>query len=176
VRHGSLILASVWLALAQASYAQDLYVRDELRINLRDGPGDGYSVVRVLVSGDPVSLIDQRRGWLQVRTGEGSEGWLPEGYLSEVAPASVALPRLESQLAKARKRVQLLEGEVATKNEVLREVEELRERNAALEELNEEGSERWRNMTAGAAIALAGVVLGLLLPRSAPARGRRIKL
>ena len=176
MRHGSLILAFAWLALAHSSHAQDQYVRDELRINLRDGPGDGYSVVRVLVSGDPVARLDQRGGWIRVRTGEGSEGWLPQGYLSDAAPASVALPRLESQLAKARTRVQQLEGELANHEEVLQEAEELRTRNASLEQLNDEGSERWRSMTAGAAIALAGVVLGLLLPRSTPARGRRIKL
>ncbi len=175
MRHGSLILALVWLALAPTSHAQDQYVRDELRINLRDGPGDGYSVIRVLVSGDAVSQLDQRDGWIRVRTGEGSEGWLPQGYLSNAPPASVALPRLESQLAKARKRVEQLEGELATQGEGLRETGELRARNASLEQLNDEGTQRWRSMTAGAAIALAGVVLGLLLPRSA-ARGRRIKL
>ena len=176
MRYGSLILALVWLALAPPSHAQEQYVGDELRINLRDGPGDGYSVINVLVSGDPVALLAQRDGWIQVRTDEGSQGWLPQGYLSETAPASVALPRLESRLAKTRQRVQQLEGELAKREQALRKAEEPSAQPTSVEQADSDGSDRWRSMTAGAAIALAGVVLGLLLPRTGPARGRRIKL
>ena len=176
MRLAGLGLAFLLLAPALQSRAQTEYVRDEIRIKLRDGPSDRFQLVRVLVSGDPVSRIEQRNGWVKVRTKEGSEGWLPDGYLTQALPASVALPRLEAKLAQARGRVDQLDAELERQRSLVEETEALRARNLALEKESAEGATRWRTMSVGAAIALAGLLVGILLPRSSGGRSRRLKL
>jgi SH3 domain protein len=176
VRLAGFALALLLLVPALQGQAQTEYVRDEIRINLRGGPGDRFQVVRVLVSGDPVTRLDGRGGWVKVRTREGSEGWLPDSYLAQDLPASIALPRLEAKLAQAKARVDQLERELEGRAGAAEETEALLERNAALELQTKDGATRWRTMSVGAAIALAGLVIGALLPRSGGGRSRRIKL
>lgn len=47
-------------------------------LNLRGGPGTNYAVITVLRQGDVLDVIGQYQGcsWLQVRTGQGAEGWV----------------------------------------------------------------------------------------------------
>ena len=57
MRLAGLGLAFLLLAPALQSRAQTEYVRDEIRIKLRDGPSDRFQLVRVLVSGAPVPRL-----------------------------------------------------------------------------------------------------------------------
>ncbi len=171
-----LILALLVLAMAPASLARNEYVRDEIRINLRAGPGDNFRIVRVVVSGNRVERLGERGGWIRVRTGDGEEGWLPDGYLTTSAPASVALPRAQEKLVQAQSQIQELEQQLVGQREERAEAEALRARNAELEKTNEARVARWRTMAVGAAIALGGLLLGALWPRGGAARSRRIKL
>ncbi|WP_353473250.1 SH3 domain-containing protein [Salipiger sp. H15] len=57
------------------------------RVNLRYGPGTGYSVVGQLAEGDEVEILsDPGDGWvkLQARNG-GTAGWMFDAYLSAAA-------------------------------------------------------------------------------------------
>ncbi|MCX6030178.1 MAG: SH3 domain-containing protein [Chloroflexi bacterium] len=51
-------------------------------LNVRQGPGIGYSVIGVLYSGDDVVVTGQNRatGWYQVRLADGRTGWVSGAY------------------------------------------------------------------------------------------------
>ncbi|MEA4968924.1 MAG: SH3 domain-containing protein [Candidatus Pelethousia sp.] len=51
-------------------------------LNIRTGPGTGYSVVGVLKKGDQVTRIGQNGKWFKIATSNGSEAWVSSKYLS----------------------------------------------------------------------------------------------
>lgn len=54
-------------------------------VNVRGGPGTGYSVVNRLVRGDKVEILDNPgNGWVQMRpVGGGTTGWMADFLLSD---------------------------------------------------------------------------------------------
>ncbi len=176
VRAAWLCLA-VLMALAPAAGTGADYVRDEIRVKMRDGPGERYGSSRVLLSGDSVAPLAQEDGWIQVRTQEGQEGWVPSSYLTRSPPASVSLPRIEAKLAQTKARLEELEEKLGGQIEAVAELDTLRSRNLALESENIEltGADRWKTLGIGALILLAGFGVGASFARSG-GRPRRLKL
>lgn len=164
--------------LAAASSTGAEFVRDEIRINVRTGPGLEFRIVGVLTSGDKVRVLNRGEEWVQVRNGSKKEGWIPEGYLTRDPPPSRAVPILEAKLVKAQERIQELDAKIAAQSEDVLELDTLRTRNAELEGENMELSlsSRWRMLLAGGSIVLVGMLIGAVLPRGGTARQRRIKL
>ena len=173
VRAAWLCLA-ILMALAPAAGASADYVRDEIRVKMRNGPGERHGSSRVLISGDPVTPLAQRNGWIRVRTQNGEEGWVPSSYLTKNPPASVALPRAEAKLAQAQARLEALEEKFGGQIEAVAELDTLRSRNLALESENIElaGAERWKTLGIGALILLVGFGVGATLARGGGRPGR----
>ena len=178
MRVSGLMLLCLLLAPALPAGAQTVYVRDELRINMRTGPGDRFRILRVLVSGDEVTHLAENDGWINVRTEDGKEGWVPAGYVSAAEPASLLLPRVRAQLARAQARVLEVETKLGAQTETANEIDDLRARNTELQTQNDQllGSARWKSLGIGALIALGGLIVGAMWPRGGAARTRRIKL
>lgn len=54
-----------------------------LNVNLRIGPSTSAARRRVVVSGEPLVVVDQsRQGWVRVRTVEGLDGWVATQYVT----------------------------------------------------------------------------------------------
>jgi SH3 domain protein len=178
VRIGRLWILALAFLLATPEPASAEYVRDEIRINMRTGPGLQYRILKSLASGDRVSRLGATGDWIHVRTPEGVEGWVPSGYLSQAPPASLALPAARSELESARSTIGELEQRLAAQAASLGELEALRARAEELgtENLRLSVSTRWKDYLAGAGLLAVGVLVGLAIPRSGGARGRKIKL
>lgn len=177
-----LLLAAVtWLTPAVAA-AERAWVKDELTVWVRSGPGNNYRNFRTIQTGDSVEIVSRKDDWTQIRTGE-FEGWIPAGYLQSMPPARIRLERHEAETAGQRQRLESLSSEV----------EELRTRNTELSE-NQENLEtelrevrgenvelragaRWPEWIAGASILAVGWLLGMFVQWSSSRRGtRRIRL
>jgi SH3 domain protein len=158
--------------------AQGDYVRDELRINMRSGPGVQYRIVKLLRSGDKVERLAEQEDWIQVRLGEGEEGWVPAGYLTVDPPPSVALPRLQARMRESRARVKTLEEKLEAQSEEVLELETLRGQVKELrtENIRLSGSTRWKELATGGGIVLIGMLIGALLAKTPRSRSRRLKL
>lgn len=175
------------LLLAGAAQAEQAWVRGEIRLNVRTGPGTQYRIVGVAKTGDGVEILSRGDGWNQIRLpGEESEtieGWIPEGYLKPQPPPTVRLNeaenlvgRLESELSVLRSRTESLHNE----NEILtsrdgdqqNQIKQLTRENM---ELN--AGARYPEWITGASIFAAGMILGAMLHRSQARRQpARIKL
>lgn len=166
------------LALGPLPLARADFVRDEVRVNLRTGPGSEYRIVKLLRSGDEIRRVERRGDWLRVRTPAGEEGWVPSGYVSADRPASVALPQVEARLRSSESRVQELEQQIESQSAELSELSDLRERTETLERENMRltVSTRWKDYLAGGIVALIGMGIGAILARSSRTRTRRLKL
>jgi uncharacterized protein YgiM (DUF1202 family) len=167
-----------WIAIALLATAPSAvradYVRDEVYVHLRAGPGLEYKILKVLKSGDSVTRLSETDEWVQAQTAEGQSGWLPTGYLSAEPPPSIALPQVQAQLAQAQGRIEELDGKLASQGQAISELEALRQRNAELEHENARLSvaSGWKSMATGAGIILLGALIGLLIPRGGMSRGR----
>lgn len=101
----SLCLLMVVMAPLQAA---TMYISDELTVPLRRGPSNQHRILHAgLPSGMALEILgeDKAAGFTNVRTPNGTEGWVPTQYLT-------AQPIARSQLAAARQRVEQLESEL----------------------------------------------------------------
>jgi SH3 domain protein len=174
-RHLALALS---VALGLPGLAAADWVRDEIHVNMRTGPGTRYRITQVLKSGDQARRIDATDDWIKVRTAEGQEGWIPNGYMSKEPPASLALPETRAKLTRAESQIQDLEGRLDVQADSIAELEQLR---ARVEQLTTENtrlavSTRWKDYLMGATLLALGVLVGMAIPRGSTARARKIKL
>lgn len=104
------LLLALGFFLAFGVDAATLYVSDQLSIPLRRGPSIEYKIINAgLPSGTPLEVLQKNdeAGFTQVRTPNGTEGWVPTQYL-------VSEPSARDRLAAATKRVDALEAELKT--------------------------------------------------------------
>lgn len=167
------IALSLLLALIPLAAGAD-YVRDEVVVYLRAGPGLEYKILKALKSGDVVKRLSETDEWIQAQTSEGQTGWLPTGYLSAEPPPSVALPQVQAQLSQAQGRIDELEKKLASQGQAMGELDSLRQRSSELENENARlsVSATWKNMATGVAILLLGALVGLVIPRGGVNRTR----
>lgn len=111
------LLALLVLGPASA-FAATMYISDELTVPLRRGPSTGHRIINAaLPSGLALEVLgeDKGAGFTQVRTPNGSEGWVPSQYL-------VGQPIAKDRLAAATKRVESLEAQLKSVRENYQDV------------------------------------------------------
>jgi SH3 domain protein len=103
------------------SFAQTLYVTDELVITVRTGPSTQNSIIENINSGASVTVLEETDdgNYVRVRTDSGAEGWALRRYLTGAPIARSQLATAQRNLAQARERVTELETVVADLNEQL---------------------------------------------------------
>jgi SH3 domain protein len=168
--------------LWSAAGAAASWVKGEVRLNLRTGPSNGHRIIGDIQTGDRVDVLELGEGWTRVRSGD-REGWIPEGYLQDQPPASELLSAAQEKASELGGQVSALETQTARLGE---ENRALAERDAKqreeLELLTRENLElkagaRWPDRIAGAAILVAGMLMGWVLHAVLARRQRpRIRL
>jgi SH3 domain protein len=113
------ILLSLFMLLTfTQAHAATMYISDQLTVPLRRGPTTGHRILHAgLPSGMALEILgeDKTAGFTQVRTPNGTEGWVPTQYLT-------AQPIAKDRLAAATRRVQTLEAELKSLRQSFQEV------------------------------------------------------
>lgn len=174
------VLASLLLfCLTATAQAKTGYVRDQIHVNMRTGPGNQFRIVRMLESGNALQIHQEKENWIQVVAPGGKGGWMPKRFLTKKLPAVVLLPQVQEKLARAEKSVEDLRNRLAVQEKTIQELETLRQRNKFLETRTSELSfaDTWRKWATGAVIAGIFLIFGhLYSPRGAGQRTRKIRL
>ena len=95
-------------ALPALAHAETQYISDELAVPLRRGPTTAYKIIHAgLPSGTALEILakDDGSGFTQVRTQNGTEGWVATQYLTSE-------PIARDRLAVATKRIDSLTAEL----------------------------------------------------------------
>ncbi len=171
-----LMLAAALAVLATPSAAERAWVKDELRLNLRAGPGVQYRILGVAKTGDSVEVVSRSAEWIQIRVDGKGNAWIPKGYLQSEPPAGLRLTKAETEATELRDRVASLSEKASTlrsANEDLKARDETR--GAELERLVRENLQlragaRWPEWIAGAGVLGIGMIVGNLLHRNATRR------
>lgn len=113
------VLLALLLVLGPLSaFAATMYISDELTVPLRRGPSNGHKIINAaLPSGLALEVLgeDSAAGFTQVRTPNGTEGWVPTQYL-------VSQPVAKDRLAAANKRIETLEAQLKSTRENYQDV------------------------------------------------------
>jgi len=129
----------VLLLLGTASSAATLYISDELTVPLRRGPTTGHRIIHAgLPAGMALQVLgeDKASGFTQVRTPNGTEGWVQTQYLT-------SQPVAKDLLAAANKRVQALEAQLQS---VKGDFQEMRGARAQAESRNNDLDKQTRQL------------------------------
>jgi SH3 domain protein len=112
---GLLLVAS--FVVCVPATAATVYVSDQLTVPLRRGPSNTHKILHAgLPSGTALEVLreDAASGFTQVRTPNGTEGWVPTQYLSEQ-------PIARDRLAAANRRIESLEQQLKTLRDTYQE-------------------------------------------------------
>jgi SH3 domain protein len=94
------VLIGCWiLLLAATSWAENVYVSENIRLTVRKEPGSDKKIVSILASGDQVDVLQFGDEWTKIRLSDNKEGWVLSRFLSTQMPSSVALKELEKKYA-----------------------------------------------------------------------------
>lgn len=134
-----LILLITALTGVQAASADTVkYVRDVVYVPLRSGPSIQHRILRSAESGTALTVIgaEPEQGYVQVRTEDGTEGWMEAQYLVDqpvardrLAAASAALDKLRGQYKELRDQ---LHSANADQSESSKAISDLKSANAQL--------------------------------------------
>ncbi|MFH0998932.1 MAG: TIGR04211 family SH3 domain-containing protein [Pseudomonadota bacterium] len=94
------VLIGCWiLVLAATSWAENVYVSENIKLTVRKEPGNDKKIVSMLASGDQVNVLQFGDEWTKIRLLDDKEGWVLSRFLSTQMPSSVALKMLEKKYA-----------------------------------------------------------------------------
>jgi hypothetical protein len=70
-------------------------------VNLREGPGTNYKLVRTVKKGTSLAILEEKQDWLRVRLEDGKEAWVSKAATFKAAktPPSTASPPASSPSA-----------------------------------------------------------------------------
>jgi SH3 domain protein len=111
-------LTFVALLLCIPAGAATLYISDQLTVPLRRGPSNSHRIIHAgLPAGMALEVLSEDRaaGFTEVRTPNGTEGWVPTQYL-------VNQPAAKDRLAAANKRIETLEAQLKAVKENYQQV------------------------------------------------------
>ncbi|WP_157954336.1 TIGR04211 family SH3 domain-containing protein [Saccharospirillum mangrovi] len=131
-------------AISAGTLADTRWLSDELWVNLRAGASDSASVLQTIASGTRMETLsdEAQNGYLNVRTEQGTEGWIPRRYTQTTPTASLRLSNLEAERDQLQQQLNELQQRhrdlLANRGDVSGELESLRVENERLAtELNE---------------------------------------
>lgn len=150
---------------------------------MRSGPSTQNRILGALQPGQQVEILQRGEGWIRVRTDDGKEGWVADGYLQDQPPPLERVQTLEAETTRLREELETLRERaerLAEENTSLSTDDA--SRRERLEELTQENmrlraGERWAEWLTGALILGTGMALGGILARVSGRRSRnRLKL
>jgi len=177
------IVALAVAALALSAAAETAWVKDELSLNLRTGPGTQYRIKGSVKTGDQLEVLRRGNGWTQVRAAEIGDGWIPGGFLLPDPPAGVRLAQVEAQTAEFRAQFESVSNraqQLANENATLSQNDAAQKQQ--IEQLSRENFElqagaRWPEWITGAGILGIGMAMGAIVHSVSGRRQRpRIRL
>ena len=173
----SLISISALTSTLFFTPVQAAFIADDVQLFMHSGPSYEYRISGRIRSGEPIQILEQSGDYTKIRLETNKEGWVPTRYIAEGRSALEQLPLLQQSLNEReqqvksqldeieilRARVDSLESENESFTEqVVKRDTEIRDLRFELQNMDQSNLMRW--LTHGGIIALAGVILGLIIP------------
>lgn len=89
----------IFCSTVSTVFAEHMYISENIRMVVREGPGNEYKIIQTLMSGDSVEVVESGKDWSKIRLDDGREGWAPTRFLTTNIPSVLALKMLEKKYA-----------------------------------------------------------------------------
>ncbi len=109
-----LLLPLLLMTLSQPLLAETRYVTDQFEITLRSGASTSNSILKMLKSGQPVTVIedDPESKYTLVQTADGKQGYVLTRYLDNLPSARQRLAALQKKSEQLKKTIAQLREEL----------------------------------------------------------------
>lgn len=100
---------------APALAAETMYVTDVFEVTMRSGTSTANSIVRMLKSGEPVTVLEQDlvSKYSLVQTADGKQGYVITRFLMDQPSARERLAKLEARYQEQSQRVEAQQNQIA---------------------------------------------------------------
>lgn len=111
---------NLWLlavvCLSFKTFAADVWVSDEIEAPLRSSPELNSKIVKLLAAGQAVSVLEQNKDYVKVKTNSGDVGWLSNYYVLRSESVHAKLAPTQQLLTEKTAEVDQLTQQVATRD------------------------------------------------------------
>lgn len=156
---------------------QAAFIADDVQLFMHTGPSYEYRISGRVRSGEAVEVLETSGDYTKIRLESEREGWVPSRYVAEGRSALEQLPVLqqtltqrEAQVKQQADEIQILRARVTTlesengdfTEQIVKRDTQIRDLQFELQNMDQSNLMRW--LTHGGLIALAGVIIGLIIP------------
>ncbi|VAW96347.1 hypothetical protein MNBD_GAMMA21-994 [hydrothermal vent metagenome] len=93
----ALILLGVGFFSTISLYAEEVFVKDSLRVGVRVEPGNAIAPVYVVTTGMKLTVLETSGNYVKIKSESGVTGWVKKSYVSPEPPARVFLQQLQEE-------------------------------------------------------------------------------
>jgi len=134
-----MVIATVLSFSGPVAWAQQMFVKEMMKITMRTGPGNDRKILALVNTGQAVDVVEAGDEWSLVRLGDGKEGYVLTRFLTEEEPSSISLEKLTHQYTTlAAKHKALAEENTRLKETVQRLTTEVQTGTKALKDLQKD--------------------------------------
>lgn len=137
-------LLAAWPAARGLAADEVMYVTDTFEVTMRSGTSTANSIIRMLKSGEPVTVVEQDLAsqYSLVRSADGKQGYVLSRYLVSEPAAREQLAGMRQSLQERGERIAALQDEIAQLQQALeREQEDKQTLGASLSTTEEQLAE-----------------------------------
>lgn len=117
-------------------YAQEVYVKDSLRVGVRTEPGNAATPIAVVTTGMKLEIVESSGDYVKIKAPSGTEGWIKRTYVTEEIPAVIQLEGLQAKLRELEKnlamQVKHAQATALNNKNLSAEIDQLKQANAEL--------------------------------------------
>lgn len=110
--------------LSMPAVAQNMYVTDTIKATFRNGPGNDYKIITMIMTGERVKVLETTDRWSRVERASGKEGWVLNQWLTADVPHEIRLKALKNSHEKLTEKytaLKLADSECEAENKKLKE-------------------------------------------------------
>lgn len=93
-------LISVCVLFSQLVAAESLYVTDRILLGIHQLPDEQSPILKSIASGVVVTVVSKQANFINIRTADGTQGWVAANFLVKTKPATKQYDSLFSQYQK----------------------------------------------------------------------------
>lgn len=105
VKRQALFVTFLFSLFSTPVQAETVYVTDLLRLNLYEQPNPQGEVIKTVISGEVLEVIERQPRFAKIRTRGGVIGWTKSAYLVSEKPPRLIVTNIKKQLVKMKKKV-----------------------------------------------------------------------
>lgn len=113
--HYLAIVIFIFASFSGTLFAQETaYVTDSLRLRVHAQSNDSSDILTIIESGDSVEVLENQGAFSQVRTLDGSTGWVKSAFLVKQPPAKLLYYSASEQNKQLEEQIQALQNSTVT--------------------------------------------------------------